>query len=241
MVDKYHSDTGERTEALSYTPSYQDSGDLEGATRTVTATARQGTPDYSVGLTVPAPDDSRIAVKRVGTRLQLTIDSMTAGHLYGSVHVNGVERKTFDLTGTGASYVVQDLTEGQFNVGSASSYEVFLWVNSGQAVVSVCQVWQAVGSTDTGYNLPFCLQIMHEGLAQVFAELNRVGTGNIEARIGQGGSARPCVYWVTGGAYANLLGPLMLCANHGLSMRVNNSGDLGYFVFPIRVFLRSER
>jgi len=240
MADRYHSDTQERVEVLAYTPDIQNSGDLEAATKTITATAKPGAADYSANLTIPAPSDARWQVKRAGVRLQLTVDSITAGHLYGSLYVNGVERKTFDLTGTGDKLVVQDLTEGQFNVGSANSFGVYLWVDSGQAVVSLCQVWQAVGSTDTSYLFPFCLQLLHKGLAQWMIETNRIGTGTGDLRIGQGDSCRPSCYNTPFGAYSVLIPSTILSHDCGVSMRVNNVGDLGGFYNTIKTILRSS-
>ncbi len=237
MADRYHSDTQERVEVLAYTPDIQNSGDLEAATKTITATAKQGTADYSVNLTIPAPSDARWLVKRAGVRLQITLDSITAGHLYGSLYVNGVERKTFDLTGAGDKLVVQDLTEGQFNIGSANSFAVYLWVDAAQAVVSLCQLWQAVGSTDTGYSFPFCLQLLHKGLAQWMIETNRIGTGTGDLRIGQGDSCRPSCYNTTFGAYSVLAPATMLASEYGIGVRVNNSGDLGFFFGAIKAII----
>jgi hypothetical protein len=211
MADRYHSDTQERVEVLAYTPDIQNSGDLEAATRTITATSKPGAADYSASLTIPAPSDARWQVKRAGIRLQLTVDSITAGHLYGALYVNGVERKTFDLTGTGDKVVVQDLTEGQFNIGTANSFGVYLWVDAGQAVVSLCQIWQAVGSTDTGFSFPFCLQLLHKGMAQWMIETNRIGTGTGDLRIGTG--------------------------DCGIGMRMSNGGDLGGFYGAIKAII----
>ncbi|RJO62672.1 MAG: hypothetical protein C4542_02755 [Dehalococcoidia bacterium] len=240
MADRYHSDTQERVEVLAYTPDIQNSGDLEAATKTVTATAKPGAADYSASLTIPAPSDARWLVKRAGVRLQITVDSIPAGHFYGSLYVNGVERKTFDLTGTGDKPVVQDLTEGQFNIGTANSFGVYLWVDAGQAVVSLCQVWQAVGSTDTGFSFPFCLQLLHKGFAQWMIETNRIGTGTGDLRIGQGDGCRPSCYNTSFGVYSVLSPPTILSHDCGVSMRVNNVGDLGGFYNTIKTILRSS-
>jgi hypothetical protein len=240
MADKYHSDTQDRVEVLSYQPDMQTSGDLEPAARTVTATAKPGAPDYSASLTVPAPSDSRLLVKRVGVRFQLTIDSITAGHLYGSLYVNGVERKAFDLTGAGDKFVVVDLVEGQFSVGNPNGYAVYLWVDSGQAAVSLCQLWQAVGTTDAGYSFPFCLQLIHKGLVQWMFETNRVGTGTGDLRIGQGDSGRPSSFASTFTAYTVLNPNLTVSNDCGIGMRVNNVGDLGYFYLGLKALLVSR-
>lgn len=237
MADRYHSDTQERVEVLAYTPDIQNSGDLEATTKTVTATARPGAADYSASLTIPAPSDARWQVKRAGVRLQLTVDSISTGHLYGALYVNGVERKTFDLTGTGDKFVVQDLAEGQFNVGSANSYAVYLWVDAAQAVVSLCQLWQAVGSTDTSYNFPFCLQLLHKGFAQFMIETNRIGSGTGDLRIGTGDSCRPSCYVNSFSANSVLTPTAFLSNDCGIGMRMNNGGDLGGFYGTIKAII----
>ena len=239
MADRYHSDTQDRVEVLAYAPDIQNSGDLEPATRTVSATARAGAADYSASLTIPAPNDARWQIKRAGIRLQITLDSITAGHLYGAIYVNGVERKTFDLAGTGDKFVAQDLTEGQFNIGAANSFGVYLWVDAGQAVVSLCQIWQGVGSTDTGFGFPMCLQLMHKGFAQWMIETNRIGTGTGDLRIGQGDNCRPACFNTTFQAYSVLIPTTILSNDCGVSIRVNNAGDLGGFYGSVKTILKS--
>jgi hypothetical protein len=240
MANKYHSDTQEKIEVLSYAPEIQNSGDLEAATKTISATSKPATADYSASLTIPAPNDARWQVKRAGVRLQLTVDSISAGHLYGSLYVNGVERKSFDLTGTGEKIAVVDLTEGQFNIGTSNNFEVYLWVDTGDATISLCQIWQAVGSTDTGYTFPFCLQLMHKGMAQWMIETNRIGSGSGDLRIGHGESARPACYNTTFGAYSVLTPSTILSKDCGVSMRINTVGDLGGFYGVIKTILRNS-
>ncbi|MDO8688796.1 MAG: hypothetical protein Q7R39_02075 [Dehalococcoidia bacterium] len=168
-------------ERILYLPGLKDSGDIEAGTKTITAVAKPGSPDYTTSLTTDAPSDARLAVTQMAARLQLTIDSMTAGHLYGELHVNGVNRKTFDFTSTGAKLAAIDLSAGQFNVGSANTLEVYLWVDSGNAVVSLCQLWQAVGQQRTIG--PFaCLEIHHSGFLQLGFWADRLGSGAITVR-----------------------------------------------------------
>lgn len=164
-------------ERLAYEPGgAQDSGDLEAAAQTITTTAKQGTPDYSANLTVPVPADSRIAITRLGLRLQVTVDSITAGQLNYSVAVNGAERLTGAWTGTGAKYAVVDLTSGQFSpLASANAIQVYLWVDTGNAVVSVCQAWLALGSTSTDYFGQECLSLAHKGSMSAGIRLSSVG------------------------------------------------------------------
>lgn len=161
----------EKVEYLAYNPGLQDSGDLEAATRTITATSKQATPDYTASLTTLAPADSRISVKRLALRLQVTIDSFNAGaaQLNFSVEVNGAERITGSWTATGAQPAGADLVVGtQLNLGTANQFRVYLWVNAGNAVVSLCQLWQAVGHYGDGAtSLAEQLQVTHRGLAHL--------------------------------------------------------------------------
>ncbi len=161
----------EKLESLLYAPGLQDSGDLETATRTVTATSKPGVADYTVSLTTPAPSDARIAVKRLALRLQVVIDSLNAGAtaLSYSVEVNGTERLTGSWSSSGAQNIGVDLQVGsQTNLGAANELKVYLWVDSGNAVVSLCQLWQAVGHCgSSGSSSVAQLQVTHRGLAML--------------------------------------------------------------------------
>lgn len=92
MADKYHSDTQEKIETITYTPAVPGSGDLEAGTTTVTATSEAsgvGNADYSAALTLPAPSDARMVAQRIATRLVVTIDSFDAAtHLYCRVYMD---------------------------------------------------------------------------------------------------------------------------------------------------------
>lgn len=169
----------EQIEKLEYHPAVQDSGDLETATRTVSDTAKPGTPDYTTSLTVPAPGDARLEVLRLALRLAVTIDSFggdpAATQVSYSVEVNGVERLTGSWNTTGAQAAAVDLTEGQFDLGSANDVRIYLWVDQGNAVVSLCQVWLGVGSSSVSDILVLALK--HVGLVWIGSRVNRVGTG----------------------------------------------------------------
>ena len=182
MADKYHSDTQEKIETIAYSPALQDSGDLEASTRSITATTKPGSADYSTNLTTPDVPDARVIVRRLCQRLNVHIDSFggapAATKLYYSIEVNGFERATGELTGAGADNPVSwDLTGEQFNLGSANTIEVFLWVDQGSTDVSLVQLWQGVGTCTTGWS-SFPLEIAHTGLAQVSANFTRVGSGS---------------------------------------------------------------
>jgi hypothetical protein len=151
----------EHIEKLSYTPGPQDSGDLEAATRTVTAAAEAtgpGNADYSRALTLAKPTDARLTVQRIAARLAVTIDSMTAGQLNCRVYVDAqdADHRLLDVswTGAGAKLAVVDTHSGNlatiFNLlkdGASHTFYFFFWVNTGNAVISLCQLWEGVGTT----------------------------------------------------------------------------------------------
>jgi len=187
MSDKFHSDTLEKIEAIIYNPGLQDSGDLEAGARTITATSKPTVADYAVNLTTPNVPDTRVVVRRLCQRLNIHIDSIggvpPATKLNYSIVVNTTERAVGEFTGVGADNIISwDATEGQFNLESANTIEVFLWVDAGNAVVSVCQLWQGVGTCTTGWS-SFPFEIKHSGLAQVSANFSRIGSGSIGCHL----------------------------------------------------------
>lgn len=165
--------------AIRYNPGLQDSGDLEPATKTITATSKQAVSDYSTNLAVPAPP-AELTVLRLGLRLQVTIDSFggspVATRLNYSIEVNGVERGTGHWTSAGAQFAGIDLLSGQFNLGIANAIRIYLWVDQGNAVVSLCQVWLGVGTAATGGHASF-LRLTHTGFFQCSVTIARRGTG----------------------------------------------------------------
>ncbi|MEK7281607.1 MAG: hypothetical protein AAB037_04555, partial [Chloroflexota bacterium] len=116
----------------------------EAATKTITATVEAtgvGNADYSAALTVAAPADARLVVKRVAARLAVTIDSMTAGTLFCRVYVDAqaANNRLFDLSWTtpGAKLAAVDTHSGNlaavFNLlkdGAAHTFYFFFWVNA---------------------------------------------------------------------------------------------------------------
>lgn len=168
-------------EFLDYGPDLQGSGDLEAATKTITATSKQTTPDYTASITLSAPSDTRLQVKRAGLRLQVTIDSFNLGAttLYWAVEVNGTQRGNGSWGATGNQYAAINLTEGQFNLGAGNSIGIFLWVNGGNAVVSLCQVWMGVGGTGAISSATLFLKLSHSGLFQNSLVIVRLGSGSM--------------------------------------------------------------
>lgn len=174
--------TTERIEPISYEPGgAQDSGNLEAGTSSITATTRPGSPNYTAVLTVPAPGDDRVQVVRLGLRVAITIDAITAGSLSYAVAVNGADRTTGSLTGTGTHTVAVDLTPGQFSLGVSSTVTVYLWVDSGNATLSACEVWLGVGTCSNDYFGQECLTLAHRGLASCSSRLAAAGASTAYA------------------------------------------------------------
>ena len=207
---------------LSYEPGgAQDSGDMEPSAKTITATSKQGTPDYSTNLTVPAPGDSRIVLTRLGLRLRVIIDSITAGQLNYSVEVNGAQMLAGAWTGAGDKYAVIDLTTGQFNLGSANTLQVFLWVDAGNAVISLCNVWLAPGSTSTDWGGQECLTVAHKGLMSAGIRLVGVA-GTAQQTLSDGGLGFSNLITYPGGNVG--FGDTSCIVQQGIHLRLSATG-----------------
>lgn len=181
--------TSEKYENLIYFVPVRTSNDLEAATKTITATAEAagvGNKDYSAALTLAIPTDSRLAIKRVGTRLAVTIDSMTATHLYCKVYVDAQDADHLlfseDFTTTGAKLDAVDVLVGTkeiiFNLlkdGAAHTFYFFFWVDAGNAVLSVVQAWEGIGSCSL---VPVAVMALtHVGTFSLVGSVQKVGTG----------------------------------------------------------------
>lgn len=174
-----------KVEAIAYAPGLQDSGDLEAATKSITATSEPGVADYSASLTITAPTSSKLAVNRICARLQVTIDSFGGGGTTLNYRIKraGTSIGTGTLStgaSTGAKYIAYDITSGTLT--GAATYEVFLWVDAGNCVVSVAEVWAAIGSCNAS-SQQLALTLTHSGLMTPSANLRRVGSGTPELYI----------------------------------------------------------
>jgi len=193
---------GEKIEAISYTPTVKDTGDLETDTKTIAATAKPGTADYSKAMTLDIPGDCRLIIKRIAARLDVTRDSRTSNNLYCTVSVdsadgssnilfNGVDVQAANLQAT-------DLTSGDvFDLltdGAAHTFYFFFWVDSGNSVISKVQMYYGVG-VNTGGQPNAYFQIAHTGLISLQPFLTRRGSATGTARIWAG------LY--TGGSWGN--------------------------------------
>jgi hypothetical protein len=181
----------EKVELINYNPTLKTSGDLESANRTITATSEAaglGNADYSTTLNLPKPGDARLAVMRIGTRLSVTVDSKTATHLYCRVYVDvqDDDHRLFDLdiTSTGNFLAIQDCYSGIktaiFNLitdGASHTFYFFFWVDAGNAVLSVVQLWEAVGTNAVLYTFNALLELTHTGWLAFSWMPSREGTG----------------------------------------------------------------
>lgn len=178
MVDKVHSDTGERIETITYTPQLQDSSDLETGTLTIIPTNRPAiaSAQYSKSLTLPKPDDMRLEVKRIASRLTLGIAGMgTTTHVYLSVRIDqdDTDHELFneDWISAGEKLDVLDVYSSNKSVifellkdGSAHTFYFLFWADvANQATVEVVQLWIGVGSCSTNENQSGCLLLEHSG------------------------------------------------------------------------------
>lgn len=170
MGHKYHSDTQPRIESITYTPGIQESGDLESATKNIIALTEPGSPDYSTTMLVPTPDDDRLQVLRLAVRLQVTVDSWMGGGtiLNYRIQRNGISVGTGTLTNTGATgdlIIAHDITEPAGNLTGPSSYDIYLWVDTGDCVISGVKAWGGVGTNIVNPGNPFisCILLVFSG------------------------------------------------------------------------------
>ena len=200
MTDKLHTDTQERIEGISYMPGLQDSGDMEAGTKTITATAEAAgvnNADYHAVMTLAKPDDLRITVLRIAARLGVTVESMTAGQLNCRVYVDSQDtaHRLFDCqwTNAGTKFAAIDtcLTDlsvifSQLNDGRAHTFYVYCWGNTGNAVVSLCQLWEGVGTCDTGWWGVEILALKHAGWVSTASRVYVQGSGTLSHYLTDG-------------------------------------------------------
>ena len=249
MAAKYHSDTQEKIETITYSPGAQTTGDLETGTKTVSATSETsgtGNADYSQALTLAKPLDARLEVKSIVSRLKVTIDSMTAGHLYCRVYVDAqaATHRLFnkDWTSTGEKLGAADLTSGvAFNLlrdGSAHTFYFFFWVDTGNAVISFVQLWEGVGSCSTvGYQYT-TLEVNHSGFLGFAVRLETIGSGTPVLRFRP--ESPDAVYYlhISGHAAVGNV-PSLLVNNEVFSIYGSVVSDMNYLAH-LSINLRSQ-
>ncbi|HXG41202.1 MAG TPA: hypothetical protein VNL95_00530 [Dehalococcoidia bacterium] len=219
------------TGTIVYIPALADSGDMEPGTRPITATARPASPDYSASLTIAAPPDPRLSVLRAGVRARVTVvafgGSPAATVLFYVLRVNGSDRLSGSWTATGNQTVAEDLLPGAFNLGSPNLVELFLWVDRGQVDINLAQFWLAVGSKQPSSAPGGVLQVRHQGLMSLVAQVDVAGSGS--PTIALAPPQQPSLEMaVTQGVGVRLRVPCLLADNCQLFVGGSAATDLNY-------------
>lgn len=183
--------------AISIEPA--SSGDLEPGTKAITAVAEASgvaNADYSwASSTYSSPGFATwLELLRVGVRLALAIDSKTANTLYCRVYVDAQddEHRIIDaqFTSTGSAAAANDCASDKLPAvlsaladGANHTFYVFLWVDSGNAVISEVSLSYAIGSTDT-VAARAVLGFKIQGVGAIAYNQRRYGTGTITSWVG---------------------------------------------------------
>jgi len=194
MADKFHSDTQEKIELITYEPGKQDTGDLEAGTKTITATSEAsglGNADYNASLTLTKPSDARMVVDRIAAKLDVVIDSFgddpAATQMTCRVYVDyedadhrlfnavwndiGTKLQAVDTHSAALATIFALLKDG-----AAHTFYFFFWVNQGNGVISQVQLWEGVGTcAQSGVDV---ITLSHTGLAHTAGSVNKQGTGS---------------------------------------------------------------
>lgn len=187
MTIYLNGNTGEFIQRIGYRPQLQDSGDLEAATKSITATAEPGAADYTSALTIAAPSDARLVVSNLGVRLAVTIDSFGGGGTILNYRISrgGTSVATGTVStgaSTGAKVVVGNVSSGTLT--GAATYTIFFWVDAGSCVISVVQLYVAVGATGaTGGYGTTCLTLSHIGSVQIVGDPSCQGGGTMTLNL----------------------------------------------------------
>lgn len=184
-------------EVISYYPGLKDTGDLEAATSTITATEEAsgvGNADYSSAQTLSIPTNSKFEILRIASRLSVTIDSDDGTHdLRCRVYVDAQDANhmLYDLTysSTGSQISVQDCLTGTketiYNLlkdGSAHTFYFFFWTPGGHApVISLVELWFGVGATTATWLDTW--QCRHTGFVDISQYHTSVGGASNNARL----------------------------------------------------------
>jgi len=218
-----------------WAPSLIDTGDLEAATKTITATTEPGADDYSIAKTLPKPIDSRITARIISALLDLTIDTIPVDDttLYCRVYVDAADadHMLFDLnwTTTGAKSAVQMTMVGTKEViynllkdGASHTFKFRLWkAGTGTGIViSVVRLRYGVGVAGATYDFP--ILISHKGWVSFWYKVMRVPSGNIYGGLSTTTSAS---YLITGDSTAKT----ELTATHGESLHMSQ-GEVYFYV-----------
>jgi len=245
----------EVVKTIHFVPGIQDSGDLEPATKTITATAEAvglANADYSVSLTLPKPDDARLVVKRVCTRFEVIRDSGTSTWTQMRVYVDVqdaahmlFDNNIQDPTQNPASSAVHETYKPDiYNLlkdGGAHTFYFFLWVDSGDSVISKVQLWEAVGSPSTAFDGEPIMQLTHKGLVGVAAHASqREGSGTATTMLMPDGDATTYFNAILRTTNAEFGIGSFIGRNPVIAIKGTVGTDLNY-VSRILFLLRSEK
>ena len=252
MLKNEYSDTFTQSkyETLTYEPGLQDSGDLEASTKTINAPAEaSGTAnaDYHASLTLPKPDDVRLAVKRICARFEVVIDSIASGDiaLYCRVYVDvqDAAHRLFDMewTAAGDKLTAVDTTKDELPAiydllrdGAAHTFYFFFWkTGSGEGItISTVRVWEGLGSHIVGAGTP-CLDIIHTGFLSGFMACGVAGSGSAMLRLCQGIQDETYLWYVVSAGIETAI-PFTMGENLGIAANSTINTDL---IHLIRIIL----
>ena len=243
-----HNPVSEKIETLTYTPGVPNSGDLEAGTHTIVPTSRPAiaSAQYSHSLTLSKPDDARLVVKRIASRLNVNIAGLgTATHVYCSVRVDvdDTDHELFneDWTSIGDKLDAVDTHDTNkaviFNLlkdGAAHTFYFLFWADvASQATIDLVQLWEAVGSCNISPYSLGCLILDFVGLISFMTFPIRIGTGTVQFRLNT--KLFPGCCYSTTGSVLNFL-----CNRHPLCIYGSVATDLNY-LHLIEVNIRSEQ
>jgi len=249
MTDKYHSDTKDKVEAIVYQHLTPTTGDLEAATKTITATSEAsglGNADYSHALTLPKPVDVRLEILKIAARLAVTIDSMTAGHLYCRVYVDAqdADHRLFDedWDSIEAKLDAVEKTSGiifdALSDGNSHTFYFFFWVDSGNAVISKVQLWEVVGQKGTSPAGSPAFRLDYEGEVSIAIRVYVVGSGTPYCYITGDIPGDQNIHFAKVSGNSAVLGHTMVWKNNKICFRSTAASDIS-FAYQIILNLRS--
>jgi|GEM_PF-1667796 len=234
---------GVRGKHVLWEPGCKDTGDLEGATKTISATSEAVglvNADYvSADLTLTMPSDARLVVDRIAARTALTIDSISAGanlKCRTYVDVQDANHLLFDesygTTGAKADEVDTHAANKAviFNLladGATHKLYTFLWKDAagvGNTVVSLVETWYGVASNNNVNTFaspaPKVAHVVHRGVLYYGFYFSRndgvAGTGTANLANGDIDQTYLNINQGTGGATGRFQGNLFL--SNGMSI-----------------------
>jgi hypothetical protein len=192
MPNKYHSEENP-VSCFNYAPVIGDTGDLEAATKVISATSEAaglGNATYSKALGAMAkPSDTRFVIDSMMTRLSIITDAFTCAHLRCRVYVDAqaANNMLYDLdivAGPATTVAVSPCTTAVLPTvfalltdGAAHTYYFFFWVDAGAATLSAVQLWKHYGCIGTNGGGTQFAHINHSGLLSIACYHMKLGAG----------------------------------------------------------------